>query len=130
MNERDPLSFLLHDLVHAYKMFANDDLHAGQIQFYKQLLKLFEPKSSLDHLFQSNLNDLLNSDPEFSKQFDYLISDMNSHPRHLFLYFKAIIILAIKRRYDINQTLKLNNESLSQFEKVFETILDSFYQQL
>lgn len=29
LGERDPLSFLLHDLVHAYKMFSDDALRQG-----------------------------------------------------------------------------------------------------
>ena len=29
LDERDPLSFLLHDLVHAYKMFSDDTLRKG-----------------------------------------------------------------------------------------------------
>ena len=31
LNERDPLSFLLHDLVHAYKMFSDEMLLKGRI---------------------------------------------------------------------------------------------------
>ena len=31
MEERDPLSFLLHDLVHAYKMFSDEMLLKGNI---------------------------------------------------------------------------------------------------
>lgn len=125
MGERDPFSFLLHDLVHAYKMFGNDYLLNGQIGFYRAMLKLFDPITSVSKK-QFILDELLEFDLEFAEQFEYLISDMNSHPRHLFYYFKAILILAFKRRFGVDKNARLADKPLKEFEELFETILEQF----
>lgn len=72
--------FLMHDLEHAHKFFGGD--FAGQVGFFRLLresLPAFAPWLK---------------DPLFAKDFDYLISDMNSHPVHLFKYLKAIVLTA------------------------------------
>lgn len=120
MNERDPLSFLLHDLVHAYKMFSNDYLLKGQVGFSKAMLRIYQTE---DRLVQDFLESLCSEDQTFSNDFDYLISDMNSHPKHLFFYFKAILINAFKRKFKIDF---LAGQSLLQFDRIFESILDIF----
>jgi hypothetical protein len=127
MGERDPFSFLLHDLVHAYKMFDNDYLLKGQLGFYKALLKLFSEETCSDPKFISDFDFLLKNDQKFSEEFDYLISDMNSHPRHLFYYFKAILIIAVKRKHDLKESgSRLSGTSLKEFEQLFETVLERF----
>lgn len=79
---RDPLSFLLHDLIHAYEFFADPQLMQAQIQFYR----------GLRHELQTNfdLQNRLVSDPIFAEKFEYLIADMNSHPAHLEAYYRHI----------------------------------------
>ena len=131
LGERDPFSFLLHDLVHAYKMFSNDYLLSGQLGFYRALLKLFsaseETKSTSRTQSCSILEPLLANDAQLVDQFDYLISDMNSHPRHLFFYFKAILITAIKRKHHLNAPdSRLSGSSLSEFDALFESVLERF----
>lgn len=106
-------------------MFSNDNLLCSQIGFYRALLKLFESES-LNEKKQSILDVLLKADREFSEQFDYLISDMNSHARHLFFYFKATLILAFKRRFGFENKCRLSGEPLNEFNKLFEIILDRF----
>ena len=90
LNERDPLSFLLHDLVHAYKMFNNDYLLKGQIGFYRAIRKIYNSENKSIEVY---LDSLCKNDEKFGEEFDYLISDMNSHPKHLFFYFKSIFCL-------------------------------------
>lgn len=123
MNERDPLSFLLHDLVHAYKMFSNDYLFKGQVGFSRAVLKIYEDSNKKA---MNILNTLSNTDESFSQDFDYLISDMNSHPKHLFHYFKAILINAFKRKFDLTEGMLLSGESLNEFNELFEAILEIF----
>jgi hypothetical protein len=124
LNERDPLSFLLHDLVHAYKMFVNDYLFKGQIGFYNAILKIFDNNLLLGKRF---IEDLMSSDEMFSDEFNYLISDMNSHSKHLFYYFKAILINAVKRKYNlVNKNDFLRDESLNEFNQMFECFLSCF----
>ncbi|RNA36330.1 hypothetical protein BpHYR1_001821 [Brachionus plicatilis] len=121
LNERDPLSFLIHDLVHAFKMFNNEYLMRGQVGFCRAVLRLFyndETREFLDRM--------CSTDTVFGNQFDYLISDMNSHPRHLFLYFKAILINGIKRKFNLGKEEFLNSNSLKEFNKIFDFILHAF----
>ncbi len=81
-----PFEFLLHDLEHAHKFFGDPISHSGQVAFFKKL-------SSSQHHFQKWLED-----PLFVKDFNYLKSDMNSHPVHLLKYLKAIVMTAALRQ--------------------------------
>ena len=121
MDERDPLSFLLHDLVHAYKMFSNKVLFQSQVGFYKLILKLTKNVN-----FNSWLNDLKSKNKQFGENFDYLISDMNSHAKHLFFYFKTILIIAIKNEYKIETNQRINGAALDEFNRIFESVLEIF----
>jgi hypothetical protein len=117
LNERDALSFLLHDLVHAYKMFSNDILLQGQIGFCRAMMKILKNKQG-NNLIES----LSSQDEKFSENFDYLISDMNSHTKHLFYYFKAILINSFKFKHNLKDEI-LNGKSLEEFLSTFDTFL-------
>lgn len=82
------LEFALHDLEHAHKFFSDALLMAGQVHFFQHIQKAIN-----DGIFAD-----LQSDSRFSAEFDYLISDMNSHPLHLWKYLKAIVMNACHRR--------------------------------
>lgn len=81
LGERDPISFTLHDLIHADHFF--NDPHQAQVQigFSRWLAELWS---------DSGLRLHLNSDPVFANQFEYACADMNSHGAHLVKYLKAI----------------------------------------
>lgn len=79
--ERDPLSFWLHDLIHAEHFFSDPQNRQGQVGFYRFIHEILSHKI-LDAIL---LND------EFNKSFCYLISDMNSHPIHLIKTLKALL---------------------------------------
>ncbi len=79
--ERDPLSFWIHDLIHAEHFFSDTEKQLGQINFYRLCQEILKYK----------LLDDLHLSPEFVDAFSYLISDMNSHPVHLIKTLKAII---------------------------------------
>lgn len=83
--ERDPLSFVLHDLIHADHFFKDKNQHQGQMGFYKLIQKIQT---------DSHLQLLLN-DEKFRGGFEYIISDMNAHPVHLFQTLKALIDLTV-----------------------------------
>lgn len=74
--------FLLHDLEHAHKFFGDPFLYHGQTQFF---LFLREILPHFRHFMR---------DPLFVKDLNYLKSDMNSHPFHMFKYLKAIHLTA------------------------------------
>ena len=116
-NHRDALSFVIHDLQHAYKMFDNQILLKGQVAFSMLMMKIVK----ID-LIQS----LLSLDDDFLQSFNYLVSDMNSHTKHLFFHFKACLINAFKKKFKLNQNDHLKGESLDDFNKHFEHILDLF----
>jgi hypothetical protein len=79
IESRDPLGFLVHDLEHADQFFLSP-YRIGQIEFYQKISKVLT-------LIEENFNDQI-----FKEEFDYVISDMNSHPEHLKQYLKAKMI--------------------------------------
>ena len=82
---RDVLSFWLHDLVHAAEFFQNDEQKKLQIYFYRWIEELSTNSSR-----EMCLTHFLSIDHHRTK-FEYLISDMNSHPLHLIKTFRAIL---------------------------------------
>ncbi len=80
--------FLLHDLEHAHKFFGDAELFRGQVSFFNLL------RGSLTELYRWS------GDPLFEKDLNYLKSDMNSHPVHLFKFLKAIVLTAELRLQD------------------------------
>ncbi len=83
---RDPLSFWLHDCIHAEHFFATPESLMAQKGFY-----IF-----ITHCLNHEILDYQNLTSPFKDQFDYLISDMNAHPLHLLKTFKAIIDIYLK----------------------------------
>lgn len=88
---RDFLGFVMHDLIHADHFFYEPQHRDGQLGFLKFMGLL---------LNDENLHELLKS-PNFKSGFEYIISDMNSHPLHLFQTLRALL------------KLELNNETLA-----------------
>ncbi len=72
-NSRDPLGFALHDLIHADHFFRDAEMFAGQVEFYREVR---------DKMGCGEFNSIL-ADPVRRARFEYIISDMNSHPAHL-----------------------------------------------
>lgn len=83
--QRDALEFLLHDLVHADLFFKEN--HEEQVAFFSQIKSHLESKT-----YESYLRD-----PLFQKDFEYVISDMNSCRIHLESCLKAAMIESEKR---------------------------------
>ena len=82
---RDAFEFLLHDLAHAALFF--EDHHQEQVDFFRYVQHRLE-----HHAFDKYLGD-----PAFVKDFDYVISDMNSCRIHLEGCLNAALIEADKR---------------------------------
>lgn len=80
--KRDVLSFVLHDLIHAHHFFSDLESQKRQVGFYRNILKI---KNDPD------FKKLYSSDSNFAEQFNYIISDMNAHPVHLFQTLKASV---------------------------------------
>jgi len=80
-HKRNLRDFVIHDLEHIWQMFENPQLTWQQIQFSKKLYEL-----TIAGEFDS-----LRNDPNFSGEFNYIISDMNTHPAHMFATLKSLI---------------------------------------
>ncbi len=72
-DSRDPLGFVLHDLIHADHFFRDPALCASQVEFYREVSEKMERGEYLRIL----------SDAGRRAEFEYIVSDMNSHPAHL-----------------------------------------------
>ncbi len=98
--------FTVHDLIHADHFFQNCDLRFGQIEFYQFILKNWN-----EELVVSARQSCL-------EQFNYLIADMNSHPKHLYQTFSAICLMAWKNKIgiDLKSRLPKDEEALFQSE--------------
>lgn len=79
---RDPLSFLLHDLMHADQFFNRPQSLLGQLGFYKLIYAIYD---------KPELKTLLKNDSGFKKEFEYVASDMNAYVIHLFKCLKSSI---------------------------------------
>lgn len=80
LGKADAFAFMIHDLEHAYKLLYEPSLYQGQMAFFARL------RDCLDG-FEPYLEDAA-----FAAKFDYLISDMNTHPAHSLQYLKAILL--------------------------------------
>lgn len=82
LSKPDALAFMTHDLEHAYKFFHAPRLHALQRGFFA-VLRAAQQRD----VFRRYACDV-----EFRTRFDYLISDMNTHPVHSLQYLRAILV--------------------------------------
>ncbi|AZZ37247.1 hypothetical protein CIK05_10760 [Bdellovibrio sp. qaytius] len=101
--KRDPLSFWLHDCIHAEHFFSQPEIYQSQLGFYKFVSDAHAAQCWPD----------LSANPQFEGDFSYLISDMNSHPLHLFKTLKAITDIHFKE------------QSLSIWDRVITSCLGS-----
>lgn len=79
--DRDFLGFVLHDLIHADHFFFEPHHRDGQLGFYRFVETL---------LHTPQLQMLLQKE-NFRAGFEYIISDMNSHPLHLFQTLHSLV---------------------------------------
>lgn len=88
LTKANGFEFLVHDLEHAWKFCHDPARYWAQQSFF----------SCLQTLVFSGVLDPHLLDPEFSAKFDYLISDMNTHPVHGLRYFHAVLVESLLRR--------------------------------
>lgn len=80
-HKRNIRDFVIHDLEHIWQMFEDPKMTAAQILFSSQLLELVK---------QGQFN-FLETHPEHSKEFNYIMSDMNTHPAHMHATLKSLL---------------------------------------
>lgn len=82
LGERDPLSFAMHDLIHADHFYHDNLCYEGQISLYW----------FLDHcLSEGHFTELLGN-PDFKFELEYLISDMNAYAIHSLKCLKSALL--------------------------------------
>lgn len=81
LGERDPVSFTLHDLIHADHFLFHPEQRLVQIGFSRWMKDLWH---------NPQVQKAIASDSRFAAQFEYACADMNSHGAHLVKYLKAI----------------------------------------
>lgn len=109
LHKEDTLTFLTHDLEHAYKMNHDSEQRKLQINFFKRIHAFVE---------WSGFNDLMGhylEEEKFKKDFDYLLSDMNTHPFHALKFFKGFLLSYFLRR---SQSQALNSLEESEYNQL------------
>lgn len=101
LTKPDGFAFFLHDLEHAYKFFHAPALHAGQCAFF----------AALEAAFDRGIFAWYRTDPAFARKFDYLMSDMNTHPQHSRQYLRAILIESALRHEGKSPAASLSRAS-------------------
>lgn len=111
---RDVLGFIVHDLIHADHFFADPVKARAQIEFSRRLMVVFG---------FHDIQVMLQTDAAFKKEFEYLMSDMNSFPLHLLKTFKAVLLGYFKRREGLAMTEALSETTEAEFQRLFESSL-------
>ena len=101
----DAWNFIAHDLIHADHFFENPVHQKGQMEFYQFVLKNWA---------HSEIQPL-HSNPGF----EYLISDMNSHPQHLFETLKNLVIQNQKQKLQLETFQRLPIKQESEVQNLF-----------
>ncbi len=106
--------FIVHDLIHADHFFEKPDWRDGQIRFYQFILDNWE-------------HPLIQAGRQFnSSAFDYLISDMNSHPQHLNQTLSAILLSAWKTQKGLDSTEYLNLQKENSFQNDLKDLYTAY----
>lgn len=80
LGDRDTLSFTMHDLIHADHFYHHNECYQGQLGLY----------GFLDSC-KDDFTGLLKN-PEFEREFEYLIADMNAYAIHSLKCLKSAIV--------------------------------------
>jgi hypothetical protein len=102
LGKRDPLSFALHDLMHADHFFNNEESVKGQLGFYHLVSKIYD---------DVDLSALCEKNKLFKEEFDYVVSDMNAYIIHMLKSFKSCFSRANEDFLFLNLIDKLNIEN-------------------
>jgi hypothetical protein len=110
MKARDPLSFVLHDLMHADQFFGQIESQKGQLGFYQLIHSVYD---------QPDLRRLLKADKDFKKEFEYVTTDMNAYVIHLFKCLKSSIFRTEEIFFDLLlQCWQMNAEEKKASQKL------------
>lgn len=113
LGKSNAFAFFLHDLEHAHKYFDSPGLFRSQLALFQALeaavaIGVFEPYTA---------------DPLFAPKFQYLISDMNTHPEHAYQYLRAILIEYHLRRSGQSPTGSLDPSTRQAIEGIMRAVI-------
>ena len=114
LTKANGFEFLVHDLEHAWKFCHDPTQYRAQQSFFSCLQKLLFAGFLDSHLL----------DPEFSAKFDYLISDMNTHPVHGLRYFHAVLVEFLLRREGLGQREALPETARLEILQLLQRLAD------
>lgn len=100
---KSSFDFLVHDLDHVYSLHQYEPTE--QVRFFKNLKNFLIAHPD----FVSTAKKIKTQGPE---TLEYLMSDMNSHPQHLILQFRALAIKVLKKQEDDAAFLSAQAENL------------------
>lgn len=118
LHKEDTLTFLTHDLEHAFKMNHDPHGYKLQVNFFKRIEGLIESST-----FAESLESYL-SDDQFKKDFDYLLSDMNTHPFHSLKFFKGFILSYFLR---LENSSTLSTELENKYQHLSSSIAQALF---
>ena len=112
LTKADCFAFLVHDLEHAYKFCHDPAMHQAQVRFFGLLAEAAEAG-----LFRAYC-----ADGVFADQFDYVCSDMNTHPVHSLRYLVAVLIECLLRREGKGMREALSPDGEAEVAGLIETL--------
>jgi hypothetical protein len=82
LGKPNAFAFMVHDLEHAWKFYADAKMHRAQRAFFAALRQALAQGAFAAYL----------GDEVFAGKFDYLVSDMNTHVMHATQFLRAILL--------------------------------------
>lgn len=117
LGERDVLSFTMHDLIHADHFYKDNHCYEGQLSFYH----------FLSHVMKNGAFSELLLNPEFEREFEYLIADMNAYAIHLLKCLKSAVIHYHPRKVEFFQEWSQRLTDDEKVRKAFERLNEADY---
>lgn len=114
LNKANGYEFLVHDLEHGYRFYHDPGQHLGQRRLFALLHRAIAAK-----VFQSFLDEA-----GFARQFDYLISDMNTHPIHGLRFLAAVLIECQLRREGKTHGQRMSRRGKAGLRSLMQTLAD------
>jgi hypothetical protein len=117
-HDRDVISFIVHDLIHAHEFYSNQERANQQIGFYQWLDEIKD---------FSEIQNLISKSKGFRERWEYLLSDMNSYCGHLLKTLHAAIIIHVPNS-DNHVLWKsiVEKSSLSESDRILFLKINSF----
>ena len=112
LGKSNAFAFFLHDLEHAHRYFDPPALFRSQLALFQ----------ALEAAIDGGKFEPYTADPLFAPKFQYLISDMNTHPQHAYQYLRAILIEHHLRRSGQTPAASLDPSTRHAIEGIMRAV--------